>query len=401
MATRPFLPVVFAAVLSAVAFAAAVGAAAAQTVHCVPAAAPGCDVVHAAVQDAIDAAAAGDIVRVSGVQTIPGPACFNGAVCIAADKTGLQLLGEPGAAIDVAGVARYGLLVEASGVTIAGLHVRGVSPCCSQGAAILLAGDDATVTGNVLEGPGVSFGARQHFGILAQRCGPLGPLSGTVISGNEAFGWNWGGISVGGPVGCADGGHVEANRVHGSKAHGIAVDRTPGVVVRDNDVTGIIADGDLGAAIAVYGAQAAGTAIDGNRVSAGLQGVLLGSTTLVTLNANRIDGNAIGILVRVEPWLLNRAPLQSADLMQLRTRHDAIDANEAGIVNAAEGALGNGSAPVTTAVVATCDWWGHATGPGHADNGPGSGDVVTDHVVYRPWLRHAPEHGSLGHCRDD
>jgi hypothetical protein len=45
-------------------------------------------------------------------------------------------------------------------------------------------------------------------------------------------------------------------------------------------------------------------------------------------------------------------------------------------------------------VVATYNWWGHASGPQHADNPSGSGQAVTDRVIYDPWLRAKP--GSPG-----
>ncbi len=36
------------------------------------------------------------------------------------------------------------------------------------------------------------------------------------------------------------------------------------------------------------------------------------------------------------------------------------------------------------------NWWGSVTGPKHKNNPSGSGDIVTDHVLYTPWLTEAP-----------
>jgi hypothetical protein len=50
--------------------------------------------------------------------------------------------------------------------------------------------------------------------------------------------------------------------------------------------------------------------------------------------------------------------------------------------------VGNGGgvavSGTTTFVDATCNWWGTSDGPGGV--GPGSGDTVTDYVLYCPWL---------------
>ena len=37
-------------------------------------------------------------------------------------------------------------------------------------------------------------------------------------------------------------------------------------------------------------------------------------------------------------------------------------------------------------VAATCNWWGSGTGPSHATNPGGTGDAVSDDVVFSPWL---------------
>ncbi len=47
----------------------------------------------------------------------------------------------------------------------------------------------------------------------------------------------------------------------------------------------------------------------------------------------------------------------------------------------------------TMDVEARGNWWGTATGPQHASNPPGTGDIVTNHVFFNPWLGQAPGSG--------
>lgn len=42
--------------------------------------------------------------------------------------------------------------------------------------------------------------------------------------------------------------------------------------------------------------------------------------------------------------------------------------------------------PLSAALNAVCNWWGHVSGPLHADNPGGQGDPVSDYVKYAPWL---------------
>lgn len=57
-------------------------------------------------------------------------------------------------------------------------------------------------------------------------------------------------------------------------------------------------------------------------------------------------------------------------------------------------AYGLENADTTQTVDAECNWWGHPTGPGGI--GPGTGDAVSDYVIYEPWLLAAAPDGLCG-----
>ncbi|WP_129673454.1 kelch repeat-containing protein [Candidatus Chloroploca sp. Khr17] len=94
---------------------------------------------------------------------------------------------------------------------------------------------------------------------------------------------------------------------------------------------------------------------------------------------------AVGGVVR----LLDAAPTLSYNL--LRTNYGGVE-----LLNGALPALtcndfeqnqqfGMRNALPATAVTAENQWWGRATGPTHAGNAGGNGDVVSDGVDYNPW----------------
>lgn len=66
--------------------------------------------------------------------------------------------------------------------------------------------------------------------------------------------------------------------------------------------------------------------------------------------------------------------------------------DDAGSGNAVLANLGYGvnQAGVNGQVIATYNWWGDASGPTHAGNPPGTGEEVTDRVLYDPWLVEPP-----------
>lgn len=73
------------------------------------------------------------------------------------------------------------------------------------------------------------------------------------------------------------------------------------------------------------------------------------------------------------------AAIQSNDLdagVDVNANENNYAANTYGVINTTTGAV----------VDARSCWWGHETGPTHADNPAGQGVNVTDNVLYDPWL---------------
>jgi len=90
---------------------------------------------------------------------------------------------------------------------------------------------------------------------------------------------------------------------------------------------------------------------------------ILGSTSSVTITGMTISGAKLGIRISA-----------SADASQVSAHLNNIAGNtEYGVLN--EG---------TNIANATCNWWGHNSGPG--GEGPGTGDAVSANVVYNPWV---------------
>lgn len=65
------------------------------------------------------------------------------------------------------------------------------------------------------------------------------------------------------------------------------------------------------------------------------------------------------------------------------------DANSGNAVLANQG-YGVNQAGTNGQTIATYNWWGDAAGPTHAGNPPGTGEEVTDRVLYDPWLVEPP-----------
>ncbi len=51
---------------------------------------------------------------------------------------------------------------------------------------------------------------------------------------------------------------------------------------------------------------------------------------------------------------------------------------------------GANQAGATGQIIATSDWWGDASGPTHSSNPGGTGEEITDRVIYAPWLEEPP-----------
>jgi len=85
----------------------------------------------------------------------------------------------------------------------------------------------------------------------------------------------------------------------------------------------------------------------------------------------------------------NRVGLESARMVGgTYDLEDCTIANVSVNFNNIEGNTDYGvdASTLTTAIDGTNNWWGDASGPTHADNPSGTGDMVSDNVTFEPWI---------------
>lgn len=260
-----------------------------------------------------------------------------------------------------------------SDVSVEGFTVAG-SPAYTNPdeSCIMARADNITVQNNIItgytgvlyKGPGSDLVVAQNR-IEVNKSGLViqpGPSSQALISRNKI---NLGDTPAGDESGiylqATDDCTLENNIVSGFTGRGIGGSNNTGLTVSENTVTGnmdnislednttfvTISGNELGNATR-YGIKIKGQdiTISGNTVTnCGGSGIFIGQDTAgterVVLRDNSISGNTnYGIEVE---------------------------------------------AAVAGAVDATRNWWGDSTGPQHSGNPGGSGDAVTDGVVYDPW----------------
>ncbi|MBP8948894.1 MAG: right-handed parallel beta-helix repeat-containing protein, partial [Candidatus Promineofilum sp.] len=167
-------------------------------------------------------------------------------------------------------------------------------------------------------------------------------------------------------------------------------------------------------AITLAGTLGAATAAHALKLSGGLSDV--------TVTDNQLDGGNVGnnggAPATSGLYLASNSTkfgaIAAADVVELATNTITGFVNGISVYDEAGGAFGglpaaNGlsivrnsiagnsdfgvrSGPANTAA-AICNWWGSASGPGGV--GPGSGDAVSSHVLFAPWLATSDLAGSL------
>jgi len=198
------------------------------------------------------------------------------------------------------------------------------------------------------------------------------------------------------------------------------------LTIAGNTITqdvGLLTTGGATIAVGLAGAEThAGVDIVGNGVTlAGTFGAataahgiqLSGGLTAVLISGNDLDGGNVGdnggapatsgLLIATNST--GYGALNQSDSIEVSTNtitgfvngisiYDEVSAAFGGlpVVNglsivrnsiAGNSAFGVRGGP-STAAEATCNWWGAADGPG--DQGPGTGDGVSTHVIFAPWL---------------
>jgi hypothetical protein len=163
-------------------------------------------------------------------------------------------------------------------------------------------------------------------------------------------------------------------------ATGILVVSTDNVVVESNTVV----DNESGIAVAGFGAlgwpSSNNNVVRGNDVIGNAWGVDIqmdANNTFVIYN-NIVNNTEAGVSVTQfidDPVFKGYEPVGTV------IRYNRIVDNKVGVENN----------DVSTNVDAALNWWGSATGPTHASNPGGTGDPVTDKVIYSPWLGTDPD----------
>jgi len=100
-----------------------------------------------------------------------------------------------------------------------------------------------------------------------------------------------------------------------------------------------------------------------------LAAIVIGSAaTHIQVTGNDISNSIVGVLIKQKDTTV-------PDLTDVGIHFNNIVGNTEGVK----------SEQAIVDVDATCNWWGHASGPGGVV-GPGSGDAVSEHVIFVPWL---------------
>jgi len=109
--------------------------------------------------------------------------------------------------------------------------------------------------------------------------------------------------------------------------------------------------------------------VDGSTSAGVLVTTYYGDGTASTILLNTIHNNTTGIAVGYD----------GADTSTVLARYNSFSGNEYGVYS---------TGPVVDAIL---NWWGDATGPAHGTNPGGTGDAVSDQVIYSPWLGTNPD----------
>ncbi len=331
------------------------------------------------ISHAVGAVSVGDTIIVA-------PGIYDEAVKI--DKQ-LTLTGQPGAVIQPdnttplydGGIRRPAIYITADGVTVQGFEIDGTHGTVNQGIYGINT-DGLTIQNNVIHDMSNDADDVAGNGIIV--FGWDDTVNNNLITGNTVYNTARMGIFVGGMQGSSpyywlvsSGNNVSYNQVY-------------------NTWQGPTSGG--GAAIQMNGAK--DSLITNNKVhdtAAGLHyfGIYIyGSSTGNSIVANEVYNNQYGIILwinpndpsNLEPWVVFGSDVPAAPAVHYNNIYHNTDF---GVWNVA-------SPNPPLVVDATNNWWGDATGPHHTTSwlylgnpyGPhlGSGDSVTDYVLYDPWL---------------
>ncbi len=326
---------------------------------------------YTTIQEAIDVAGSGDTIVVdAGTYTEDLTVNIANLTIQSADgaaTTIIQLV--DGVGIDIQG--------GASGFILGGVEDEGFTIQSSSGAGTTFniqlanAPSDVTISYNTIDttggaSMGVSVGAAGATGLT---------ISDNTFTGDDTpDGSIWGPDVVDVTV---------TNNVFTGLdlvSYGVQFDGISGTsVINGNTVTDYKG---AGAIVILSGTGVSGLTINDNTISGCANGIRFyddsgtGDITTVTVTENTLTDNAKAIMIG------NGAHIVASDFV-------IEDNNISG--STSYGLQNEHSSKVVTA---ENNWWGNASGPTHATNPSGTGDVVTDRVDFTPWLDAAYPGGS-------
>lgn len=134
--------------------------------------------------------------------------------------------------------------------------------------------------------------------------------------------------------------------------------------------------------------QGYGNTISGNTVSGSREGIVGYSCNATTISGNSVSDSQDGVLL----WgTVKNGTIKDNFIFDngngIHFAHSGVFENNTVVRN---NITGNGTFGVRVTGESTVDarlnWWGDASGPEHATNPDGTGDAVSDNVLFDPWL---------------
>lgn len=352
---------------------------------------------------------------------------------------GIVLQGEPGAVVQAPGSQKYTIaessatfdpIIFAYGGTLVGSHVSGTAVISAdvkdltidglnkapaspvRFVGILYRNVDGTISGNTIgnmyDADGKGNGP-QTFGILVYGDSEVAVLS------NVVSGFSRGGIGIMGDMGPAPDpeANVSGNVVSGNgletgtgwwAENGIQFGYGATGVISGNRVTQCWVNSPTWTATGILVVSTDNVTVEGNSAIANQSGIGVAgygpwawpSANANTVRENDVLGSDWGIIIQMDAnntmILYNNvqgstyAGISVADFYEFEPTGTVIRFN-----SIAGNGLGVENWEVNSDVDAALNWWGAAAGPTHASNPGGTGDGVTDGVIYSPWLGVAPD----------
>jgi len=331
--------------------------------------------IFSSIQDAIDAAVAGDTVEVA-------VATYDESVTI--DKNNLTLTGEVGSKPAITGGLK---LDDVSGFTLQNFEVTGTVDTGNKNSLVRMYGviTDLIVDNCVFDGENTAdrngFSGGQIEGDLSVTNSEFKDIVGWAVLDTRS--------GSGGDGSAMDTVTFANNNVHdcdGSIAfRGLSTNWTDNVYIYDNTFQDIgeEAVSDHWAAFEVN--RVTNVEVYDNEIRNVVecswgegQAMQLWQVGTVSIHDNTIENNYMGIA------FLKWPADETYDVSNISIHYNKFSGNDQYALSVEDGLTGG-------LVDATYNWWGSSSGPYHKTLNPGgTGDAVSDYVDFEPWLREVP-----------